>query len=38
MERRPRDEDEVELAEVFAPTTLDRYEHEIYEDPGAFIR
>lgn len=32
------DEDEVELAEVFAPTTLDRYEQEIYEDPGAFIR
>ena len=28
----------VEILEVFPPTTLDRYQAEIYEDPGEFIR
>jgi hypothetical protein len=32
------DEDAVELAEVFSPTTLAEYEREIYEDPGSFVR
>lgn len=29
---------EVELVEIFAPTTLDDYRSRIYEDPGAFIK
>jgi hypothetical protein len=28
----------VEILEVFQPTTLERYQAEIYEDPGEFIR
>jgi hypothetical protein len=32
------EEDELQLAEVFAPTTLDGYERAIYEDPGSFVR
>jgi hypothetical protein len=32
------DDGEVELAEVFAPMTLEAYEHGIYEDPGSFVR
>lgn len=29
---------ELQLVELFAPTTLEAYEREIYEDPGSFIR
>lgn len=32
------DGERVELLEVFRPTTLERYEAEIYRDPGEFIR
>jgi hypothetical protein len=28
----------IRLLEVFAPRSLERYQSEIYEDPGAFIR
>jgi hypothetical protein len=30
--------DDVAFVEVFPPTSLDRYEREIYEDPGEFIK
>jgi hypothetical protein len=29
---------EVELLEIFAPTTLEDYRARIYEDPGAFVK
>lgn len=32
------DGERVELLEVFPPKTLERYEAEIYRDPGEFIR
>ncbi len=32
------EDDELQLAEVFAPTTLAGYEQTIYEDPGSFVR
>ena len=31
------DGDEVEFLEVFPPTTLERYESEIYREPGPFV-
>jgi hypothetical protein len=30
--------DDVAFVELFSPTSVERYEQEIYEDPGAFIR
>lgn len=30
--------DDVAFVEVFPPTSLDRYESEIYEDPGEFTK
>ena len=28
----------VEILEIFAPTTMERYRTEVYQDPGEFIR
>ena len=32
------DRSSVEILEIFAPTTIERYRTEVYEDPGEFIR